>query len=88
MFTQKASMQQLTAPADLHAEIQAMIAAAQGAPMPPQAAPMAPPPPAPAMPAPAPAGPPSGAPAPAMPQAGGSAANIQKSMMARAIRGG
>lgn len=85
MLGQKAPIQQTTDPGDLHAQIQAMIAAAQGAPMPPQApqTPM-PPPPMQSM-----GGPPApgGMQAPVMPQPGGSPQNIQKAMLAQAIRG-
>lgn len=86
MLSGKAPLTQTTDPGDLHAQIQAMIAAAQGAPMPPPQAPQAPPMAAPqGMPPPAPQG---GTQAPAMPQAGGSPQNIQKAMLAKAIRGG
>lgn len=87
----KAPLTQTTDPGDLHAQIQAMIAAAQGAPMPaqtPQAPPvqgMAPPPMQSMGGLPTPQG---GMQTPAMPQAGGSPQNIQKAMLARAIRGG
>lgn len=80
MFQGKAPLTQTTDPGDLHAQIQAMVAAAQGTPMPP--------PQPQAMPAPggmpAPQGPPmQGAP----PQMGGSPQNAQRAMMAQAIRG-
>lgn len=81
MLQGKAPLAQTTDPGDLHAQIQAMIAAAQGAPMPAQAPQMPMPqgmPPAPA------AGPPQAA----MPQMGGSPQNAQRAMMAQAIRGG
>ena len=75
----KAPLAQTTDPGDLHAQIQQMIAAAQGmAPMPPpqMAAPGG---------MPAPQGPSmQGAP----PQMGGSPQNAQRAMMAQAIRGG
>ena len=78
MFQGKAPLTQTTDPGDLHAQIQAMVAAAQGAPAPMQA-----PQPMPqGMPAPA-----AGAPQPAMPQMGGSPQNAQRAMMAQAIRG-
>lgn len=83
---QKAPLPTVTDPGDLHQQIQAMIASAQGAPLPMQAPPnttMAPP----ATPPPAPMQQP-GAPAPAMPQMGGSPQNMQKAMLAKAIRGG
>ena len=77
----KAPLNQTTDPGDLHAQIQQMIAAAQGmAPMPAQAPQMPMPqgmPPAPA------AGPPQAA----MPQMGGSPQNAQRAMLAQAIRG-
>jgi len=76
---QKAPILKMTDPNDLHAQIQAMIAAAQGGPLPMQAPPDALMPPS--------AAPATGAPAPAMPQAGGSSQNIQKAMLAKAIRG-
>lgn len=89
MLQQKAPIQTTTNPGDLHAQIAAMVAAAQGAPMPAQAPQMpmpqeAAPPPMQSMAGPAPGG---GTQAPAMPQAGGSPQNIQKAMLAKAIRG-
>lgn len=80
---QSAPLTHITDPNDLHAQIQAMIAAAQGAPMPPQAPQMPmpqgmPPPPMQSM---------GGTQAPAMPQMGGSPQNVQKAMLAQAIRG-
>lgn len=77
----KAPLHQTTDPGDLHAQIQQMIAAAQGmAPMPPLQPQMA----APGG-MPAPQGPPmQGGP----PQMGGSPQNVQKAMLAKAIRGG
>ena len=91
MLQQKAPIQTTTNPGDLHAQIAAMVAAAQGAPMPAQAPQMpmpqeAAPPPMQSM-----GGPPApqgGMQAPAMPQPGGSPQNIQKAMLAKAIRGG
>jgi hypothetical protein len=76
----KAPLNHTTDPGDLHAQIQAMIAAAQGAPMQPAAPPQMPQvmPPMPGQ---------QGAPGPAMPQMGGSPENVQRAMMARAIRG-
>lgn len=87
MLQGKAPLAQTADPGDLHAQIQAMIAAAQGAPMPAQA---------PQMPMPPPTmqgmgGPPApqgGTQAPAMPQMGGSPQNVQKAMLAQAIRSG
>lgn len=88
MLTQKAPIQTTTNPGDLHAQIAAMVAAAQGAPMPAQAPQMpmpqeAAPPPMQSMGAPS-----GGTQAPAMPQMGGSPQNVQKAMLAKAIRGG
>lgn len=81
MVQGKAPLHQTTDPGDLHAQIQQMIAAAQGM------APMPPPQPQMAAPggAPAPQGQPmQGGP----PQMGGSPQNAQRAMMAQAIRGG
>ena len=91
MLQGKAPLAQMTDPNDLHAQIAAMVAAAQGAPMPAQAPqiPMpqeAAPPPMQSM-----GGPPApggGMQTPAMPQPGGSPQNVQKAMLAKAIRGG
>ena len=90
MLGQKAPIQQTTDPGDLHAQIQAMIAAAQGAPMPPQA-PQTPVPQGMQPPMQSMSGPPApqgSIQAPAMPQMGGSPQNVQKAMLAKAIRGG
>ena len=101
----KAPLHQTTDPGDLHAQIQQMIAAAQGmAPMPPlqpqMAAPGGMPAQVPQMPMPqgmppppmqsmgGPPAPQGGMQAPAMPQPGGSPQNVQKAMLAKAIRGG
>lgn len=79
--TQNASLNQATQPGDLHSQIAAMVAAAQaGSPIQPQPAPMAPP----ALAAPAPAVPQ----ATTAPQPGGAPVNIQRALLARAVRGG
>lgn len=91
MLQGKAPLAQTADPGDLHAQIAAMVAAAQGAPMPAQAPRMPmpqgmPPPPMQGM-----GGPPApqgGMQAPAMPQMGGSPQNVQKAMLAQAIRSG
>lgn len=82
----KAPLHQTTDPGDLHAQIQQMIAAARGmAPMPPLQPQMAAPGGMPAPQGPPMQGPPmQGGP----PQMGGSPQNIQKAMLAKAIRGG
>lgn len=68
---------------DLHAQIAQMIAAAQGAPMPSQGPSQAPPMAPPQGPAPMAAAPQTAAPA----QPGGSPQNVQRAMLAQAIRG-
>lgn len=78
MLQGKAPLTQTTDAGDLHAQIQAMIAAAQGAPTQPQMP----------MPAPAPGVPVQQVPTMGVPQMGGSPENAQRAMMAKAIRGG
>lgn len=91
MLQGKAPLAQMTDPNDLHAQIAAMVAAAQGAPMPAQAPQMPMPQGMPLPPMQGMGGPPApqgGMQAPAMPQMGGSPQNVQKAMLAQAIRSG